>query len=39
MHRVWDEYCPFGIETEAQERYLYDLALRTCQTIERVWLF
>lgn len=30
MHRVWDEYCPYGIETEAQERYLYDLAARVC---------
>lgn len=30
MHRVWEEYCPHGIETEAQERYLYDLALRIC---------
>lgn len=33
MHGVWDEYCPHGIETEAQERYLYDLAARVC-TVE-----
>jgi hypothetical protein len=32
MHRVWDEYCLYGIETEAQERYLYELAVRICQT-------
>lgn len=31
QHRVWDEYSPYGIETEAQERYLYDLAARLCR--------
>lgn len=31
MHRVWDEYCPYGIETEMQERYLYNLAVRICR--------
>jgi hypothetical protein len=30
MHRVWDKYCSFGIETGAQRRYLYDLAARVC---------